>query len=234
MNMNIIKNQSGMTLVEMMVALALSMIVTSSMVVLMGNSLGAASRIIQMTQLSDDMRNSMSMVTRDLRRANYNANAVFCYGNADCATDGSAPQVDDITVEEDSCLTFNLDRNLDGDATDDGAGGFRRSVTPGGVGFIEMWVGDAAPDCDAVADDWIALTDPEYVDILDAVGNEFDIKETDSFEEELTNDDGARLMQVTRVVEIGYTGRLVLEPSITRRIEDRIRVRNNWVYDPDA
>lgn len=232
MNMNSIKKQAGVSLVEMMIGLALSLIVTSSMVALMGNSLGSASRIIQMTQLSDDLRNSMSMVTRDLRRANYSANAVFCYGNADCATDGSAPQVGDITVVTDSCLTFNLDRDLDGDATEDGAGGFRLADR-GGVGFLEMWAGDADPDCDAAddadGDDWIPLTDPEFVNI-----DVFTIDDSETFFDDLTVAGGGSLRQVTRVVHFNLGGSLLLEPTIRRQIEDEIRVRNNWVHDPDA
>jgi type IV pilus assembly protein PilW len=81
------KNQRGATLIELLIGLALSLIVTSSMVVLMSNSLGTATRIIQMTQLTDDMRNAMSMVSRDVRRANYSAYAYKCYGNSDCSLD---------------------------------------------------------------------------------------------------------------------------------------------------
>ncbi len=67
-----------------MIALALSLIVTSSMVVLMGNSMGSATRIIEMSQLTDELRNSMSMMSRDVRRANYNVNAIYCFANSEC------------------------------------------------------------------------------------------------------------------------------------------------------
>ena len=73
--MNSFKKQAGVSLVEAMIALALSMIVVASMVAVMANSMGTATRIIEMSQLTDELRNSMSMMTRDVRRANYSANA---------------------------------------------------------------------------------------------------------------------------------------------------------------
>ena len=48
----------------------------------MANSLGTATRVIHMSQLTDELRNAMSMMTRDVRRANYSANGIFCYGNS--------------------------------------------------------------------------------------------------------------------------------------------------------
>jgi prepilin peptidase dependent protein B len=229
--MNSKERQAGVTLMELLISISISMVVVASMVALMGNSLGSASRIIQMTQLSDELRNTMSMMTRDLRRANYTANAVFCYGNSDCGTDGSASQAGDITVVGDSCLLFNLDRDLDGDASEDGAGGFRRA-TRGTIGFMEMWVGDASPDCaaasDVTGDDWITLTDPEFVDI-----SSFNLDSTlDSFTTDYIGEGGTTLRQATRVVMVGITGELVLEDTIRRRIEDRIRIRNDFLFDP--
>jgi hypothetical protein len=65
-----LRRQAGFTLMEAMISLALSLVVTSAMVALMANSLGTTSRIIQMSQLTDELRNTMSMLTRDIRRAN--------------------------------------------------------------------------------------------------------------------------------------------------------------------
>ena len=108
--------QAGVTLIEALISLALSMIVTSTMVMLMANSLGTTSRIIQMSQLTGELRNAMLMITRDVRRANYSANATFCYANPDCGLDGSAGQFADIDVTDGSCFIFGLDRDFDGNA----------------------------------------------------------------------------------------------------------------------
>jgi Tfp pilus assembly protein PilW len=214
------RRQAGFTLMEAMIALGLSMIVTSAMVVLMANSLGTATKVIQMTQLTDELRNAMSMMSRDVRRANYSASAVYCYANSDCGIDGSATQAPDITIGGD-CFTFNLDRNQDGDASTDDAGAFRR-VTAGGVGLIEMWVGDSAPNCGAASTDWVAVTDPGFIDVTT-----FAIDDSASFTGTLVEEGGTILTQRTRQVQIALEGRLIRDNRITRRIEDVIKVRND-------
>jgi type IV pilus assembly protein PilW len=215
------RSQTGATLIELLVGLALSMMVTSSMVVLMSNSLGSATRIIQMTQLTDDMRNAMSMVSRDIRRANYSANSMYCYSNSDCGVDGSANQT--AAVIQANCVIFNLDRNQDGDATTDDAGGFRR-VLDNGVGVIEMWVGDSSAACnDASGGDWIPLTDPDLVNFT-----AFDFTLND-ITGSVVDENGATLTQHTREISMVIAAELVIDPTVTRRIEDSIKVRNDFL-----
>ena len=223
--MNSFKKQAGVTLVEAMIALALSMIVVASMVAVMSNSMGTATRIIEMSQLTDELRNSMSMMTRDVRRANYSANAAYCYANSDCGISGGiAEQTGDITIVNNSCMTFNLDRDQDGDASENGAGGFRRVAT-GGVGRIEMWVGGNAPNCAATNDgNWMAVTDDEFVDVT-----VFAIDDSASFAGTLTGEGGSTITQRTREINIQIEGQLLLDNTITRRIEDTIKVRNDYL-----
>jgi type II secretory pathway component PulJ len=225
------KRQTGVTLIEAMISLALSLIVTSAMVVLMANSMGTSTRIIQMSQLSDELRNAMSMMTRDVRRANYSANAIFCYGNAACGDPGGiAEQNGDIQISGGgSCFTFNLDRNFDGDSIDDddGAAGFRR-VSNGGTGVIEMWTGGASPDCSG-GSDWIELTDPNTVNIT-----VFNIDDADSVTEEILPGEPTAYTNRQRQIQISLEGQLVLEEDmgnimVTRRVEDVIYVRNDFI-----
>jgi type II secretory pathway pseudopilin PulG len=234
-------HQGGVTLIEALIGLALSLVVTSSMVALMSNSMGSATRIIQMSQLTDELRNAMSMMTRDVRRANYNPNATYCFANSDCATDGTAPQGAGVTVpiaSSETCFTFALDRNWNGDATDDGGGAFRRRevavtkpLNPSRlIGQIEMWTGDDAPDCtenidstakDIATDDWIAVTDPEFVDVtLLAVARPI-------FDESIEEEGGSLSTKRVFQVQIQVQGELLIDNRITRRVEDTIKVRND-------
>lgn len=214
------KRQAGATLIEAMIALALSLIVTTSMVVLMSNSLGSATRLIQMSQLTDELRNAMSMMSRDVRRANFSANSIYCYANSDCGVDGSATQYADIAISGE-CFRFGLDRDWDGDAATDDAGAFRRVVT-GGVGVIEMWVGDASPNCTASSTDWVAVTDPDFVDITS-----FGLDNSGTFDQTIAEEGGATLTQRTRQLRMQINGRLSLDNSITREVVDTITVRND-------
>jgi len=236
-----LNRQAGVTLIEAMISLALSLIVTSAMVVLMANSMGTSTRIIQMSQLTDELRNAMSMMTRDVRRANYSANAIFCYGNAACGDPGgAAEQAGDIQISGGgSCFTFSLDRNFDGDSIDidpadhDGHAGFRRvpSLNDPAVFVIEMWTGAAYPDCsdDPRANDWIELTDPGTVNIT-----VFNINHTGPLPEEILPGEPGAFTNRQREIQIFLEGQLTLEEDmgnvmVTRRIEDVIYVRNDFI-----
>jgi prepilin peptidase dependent protein B len=247
----IMKRQTGATLMETMIALALSLVVTTAMVVLMGNSMGTSNRITQMTQLTDELRNVMSMMTRDVRRANYSSTAIFCYGNSSCSDHnwtrqtGSASAIGDLIVENE-CLIFQLDRleTLDGDATNDSKGGFRR-VVDGGVGVIQMWVESEAdaPACDdaANADGWMPVSDPNIVDITAFVIDDGLSAEKSIFQNNATSSYTQRQRQLLLAVE----GELVLEQGmgwtqadddlmVQRRVEDVIVVRNDFLSPPVA
>ena len=209
-------------MIEAMIALTLSVIVIGSMVALMSNSLGTTTRIIEMSQLTDELRNTMSMMSRDIRRANYSANNIYCYGNADCGLDGSAPQAGDITINgSNDCFTFLLDRDWDGDATNDDAGGFRRT-TSNGVGLIEIWVGDSSPNCTAISTNWVPVTNPDFVDITT-----FTVNDNDSFTQTASGAGGTTVSQRSRQVQMILVGELIRDDSINRRIEDSIKVRND-------
>ena len=231
------KRQTGVTLIEAMISLALSMIVTSAMVVLMANSMGTSTRIIQMSQLTDELRNAMSMMTRDVRRANYSANSIFCYGYSQCGfAGGNALQTGDIQVNGGgSCFTFTLDRGFNGDATDDPVGAFRRVVS-GGIGVIEMWTGAAgaaAPNCASAAGatNWIELTDPDTVNIT-----VFNVNDAGSITKEISESKTSTFDSRQREIQISLQGQLILEEDmgnvvVLRRLEDIIYVRNDFVLE---
>jgi len=228
------KRQSGVTLIEAMISLALSLIVTSAMVVLMANSLGTSTRIIQMSQLTDEMRNAMSMMTRDVRRANYSANSIFCYGYSKCGfAGGDALQTGDIQISVDqTCFSFTLDRSFDGNATNDAVGAFRL-VDSGGAGVIEMWTGDetTTPNCAVDSINWIELTDPNTVNIT-----QFVIEDEGSIEKEIAESKTSTFNSRQREIQIIMEGQLVLEEDmgnvmVVRRLEDTIYVRNDIVLE---
>jgi len=214
-----------MSLMEVLVAMSISLVVTASMIALMANSLGSTARIIKMTKLTDDLRTTMQMMTRDVRRSSYNANSMYCYANADCGTDGAATLAGDITINvSNDCFTFLTDRDHDGDSTENDAGGFRRVISSG-VGVIEMWTGNAAPDCSVAAGaaGWVQITNPENMDIF-----VFSVDENLSYTQEILNDGfGNTLSQKVRKIRMDIRGRLVLDNTIVRRIEDVISVRND-------
>ena len=216
------RRQAGFTLMEGVVSMAISLVTTAAMVALMSNSLGTTSRIVNMTKLSDDLRNTMQLMSRDLRRASYNANAILCYGNQDCASDGSVTLPGDIDIANtNDCFTFLMDRDHDGDSTENDAGGFRRREV-GGVGRLEMWTGDSTPDCAATSDNWVQVTDPDSMNIT-----AFTVDDTPSFTEVIFDDGVTSISQKVRKLRLNIQAALVTDANVTREIEDVISVRND-------
>ena len=217
--------QKGMSLMEVLIAMSISLVVTASMIALMSNSLGSTARIVNMTKLSDDLRTTMQMMTRDVRRSNYNAKSMFCYANTNCRSAVDATVAGDITINGgNDCFTFLMDRDHDGDSTENDAGGFRRVISSG-VGVIEMWTGNSAPDGSVAAGtaSWVQITNPENMDIF-----AFSVDENLSYTQEILNDGfGNTLSQKVRKIRMNMRGRLVLDNTIVRRIENVISVRND-------
>jgi len=250
--------QAGASLMEVLVAMSISLVVTASMIALMANSLGSTARIVKMTKLADDLRVTMQMMTRDVRRSSFNANSMYCYANGACAlaaTNPSEPDsivdlnkavtdesgvtylilagamdlndADDNNLDDDECFTFLMDRDHDGNSILDDAGGFRRRPDPTtGVNVIEMWAGGASPSCGSapLSNGWVQITDPDVMEITD-----FSINDGPSYTEVIQTDaaGNALLSQVSRKLRINLQGRLVLDPNVTREVEDVISVRND-------
>ena len=215
--------QAGASLMEVLIAMSISLVVTAAMIAMMANSLGTTARIVKMTKLADDLRVTMQMMTRDVRRSNYNSRSMFCYGNLDCGSDPDTPitLAGDVNISDSGeCVTFLMDRFQSGDSTES-AGGFRR-VTDDGIGVMEMWtLDDATVDCD---DDtgWTAITNPENMDIFD-----FSVDEGLSYTAEVYDDGATTVSQKVRKIRVNLQGRLVLDDTIVREIEDVITVRND-------
>jgi len=217
-----------MSLMEVLVAMSISVVVTASMIALMANSLGSTARIVNMTKLSDDLRTTMQMMTRDVRRSSYNANSMFCYANTNCRSAVDATVAGDITINGgNDCFTFLMDRDHDGDSTENDAGGFRRVISSG-VGVIEMWTGNAALDCSVAAGTagWVQITNPEIMDIF-----VFSVDDDLSYTQVVLDDGfGNILTEKVRKIRMNMRGRLVVDNTIVRRIEDVISVRNDLLF----
>lgn len=221
-DMRELRYQGGFSLMESVVSLSISLVVTAAMVALMSNSLGNTSRIVNMTKLSDDLRSTMQMLTRDVRRASYTAGAFECYANDKCFSDGTVTMAGDIVINNDeNCFTFQLDRGHDTNSMNDASGGFRL-VMDDDIGVLQMWANDdvGTPDCDAVDDNnWVAVTNRATMNITD-----FNVDDALSYTEV-----SGTLSQRVRKIRFRVDAALVAAPNVTRRMEDVISIRNDFV-----
>lgn len=223
LKVNFPRGSRGFSIMEVLIASSLSLVVTASMVALMVSSLSNTARLVKMTVLTDDLRIAMQMMSRDVRRSNYSANSVHCFANPDCVSDGTLSSPGDVQISEtNDCFIFNMDRDHDGDATENSAGGFRRAVVSG-VGVIQMWVGDDAAECSGSDANWVAVTDPDDIEI-----SSFSVDDLLSYTEVVYDDgDGQQLFQKVRKVRMSIVGQLHVDNTIQRTIEDVIKLRNN-------
>jgi prepilin peptidase dependent protein B len=235
--------QGGMTLMELLIAGAISIIASAGMLVLMANTLGSGTKTIKMTRLSQEMRSALQIMTRELRRANYHGTYATCFGDADCVgTLGISSVVKDIAINGGSggsCFWFWYDRPQNGGTevavTSEQVAAFRRTTDGSGVGSIEMSVsGTGAPNCNVDSDSWQPITDPNVCDVT-----AFAITNTESFATTVT---GAGATMAINRIGISMTGSLVDDASIpewmggsaipTVQIQDFIRVRNDVSSPP--
>jgi len=212
--------QLGFGLMEMLISMALSLLAVTIMVVLMASTLGAGAESIQMLRLSQEMRASLQLMSRDLRRANYHSGFLNCFANANCRSDlNITAYVNTIQINAaGNCFWYWLDRDSDADLSNDAVGGFRHS-TIDGVGVIQMRIsGNAAANCDD-GTDWELITNPDIVDITN-----FSISNADSYTESLS---AVGDMQVVEKIRLSINGRMAGNPSVQKVLQDLILVRND-------
>ena len=65
------RQSQGFSLVELMISLAIGLIVVSAVLAFTLSSLTANSEYVQSTRLSQELRNTMDFVSRELRRAGF-------------------------------------------------------------------------------------------------------------------------------------------------------------------
>lgn len=212
--------QRGLGVIEMLVSMTLSLMAVGVMVILMANTLGSGAKTIQMSRLSQELRASLQLMSRDLRRANYHSGFLSCFANVNCRVDlGIDAYVDTIHINAaGNCFWYWLDRNGDAALSDDAVGAFRYS-TVNEVGVIQMRTsGNSAANCDG-GTDWELITDPATVEITG-----FTVSDSDSYTETLTSDGDT---QVVEKIRLNIIGRMIRDPSVQKEIQDLVLIRND-------
>jgi Tfp pilus assembly protein PilW len=218
------KYSRGFSLMELLVSMTLSIVVSSTMLLLMMSTLSSTGRIIKMTRLTDDLRITMQMMSRDVRRSNYTENSVNCFANPDCVSDGSITAAGDVIINNTGdCLVFHLERSVAAGEAPLSAGGFRRAVA-NGVGVIQMWTGTGMADCSSPENPaWVNVTDPDHLSVTS-----FQVDDGLSYSEVIFDDGaGNQNSQKVRKLRMIIGGELVVDANIHREIEDVIKLRNN-------
>ena len=229
-----------MTLIELLVAGVISLIAASGMVIVMANTLGTGSQTIQMARLTQEMRTSMQIMSRELKRANYHVTYLSCWGAVDCRTTlGLASRVGAIGITDSidsDCIWFWYNRPQSSDVMGDPVAAFRRTEIDG-IGTIQMFIGDggtnhAACPTDSGNNIWVDITDPNIIDVMS-----FDVSDADSFEEEFNVE---KDYQRVEKIALTMTAKLKDDGSVrpwiqentnaSRELTEFVSVRNNITF----
>lgn len=122
----------GFSLVELMVALAAGLIVSGAVIAFLLSSMKSNGEYVQSTRLTQELRNTLDLVTRDLSRAGYNDNSLlfvslpnvskfapmFIKDNAPIVTAGTADTYDN--ADPRGCVIYAYDRTFPLGYKDDG------------------------------------------------------------------------------------------------------------------
>lgn len=230
------RNQSGFTLVELLVALVLSLIVIAAITAATVALLRTNADTIKMTRLHEQLRSVLVMMTNNIRRAGSDSNAMTAGPNP--ATSIFMPiNVADLGTGSDcaepfspssrcDCIVFSYDVNVNGTQETKEFFGFGYNSNDDSV---RVRYGDNACTTSNMDDDdkWKPLTD-DTIEITN-----LDITPTLQVSSIPNSnitplDDGGTLATVTvRKYDITLSGRLKNDPSVTRTFTETVHVRND-------
>jgi prepilin peptidase dependent protein B len=224
--MLILKNReksAGFTFPEMLAALVINTIIFGGLITVFLSNVNHYRITINMNRLNSQLQTAMLLMTNEIRRAGYWANAQNDIGsttnNNPFMTSGT-----DISINGGgNCILLTYDSNNNGSlpsitaSADDERYGFRLN---GNV--IQARSYGAAFDCNAGASEWDNITDSSVIEItaLSFVMTTRTI---------LTGPGGKGIIQ--RSVDITLTGRLTSNPTITKTIIKHVRIMNDKFTD---
>lgn len=231
------RTQIGFGLIELMVAITIGLIVIGGITSLVVATLRTNTDQYQMTRLTQDLRASMTLITRELKRAGYDEDAIYDFGRGS-HTSNNFEDVrlfdDDNTTElfvEDgiassgsggnpaTCVIYGWD--ADGDGAGD-AGEYRGFRLDAANGTLEAKTSGAEADADCNAGNWEALTDPNLIQV-----DQFEITTVDGLEAPQVKDAAGNTILTVRELVISLEGSIGDDTSISREMRETVRVRND-------
>lgn len=223
----------GFSLIEMMVAMVAGLVVIGAVVVFTIATSQSSTTNIRSVRLMQNLRTSLSLMEREIRRSGYNESALTYAGQCVSAS-GVCPigVFNQLAVVSPTCLVVSYDNSANATAGAVDAGefhGFRLKKDASGVGIIQASLGgSSAPDCTVAVDDtaWLNVSDPTVVDVTDLTFTQ------------LTTNGGCVQQSSTLVwlvvqdVRIQMTGKWT-DPAAklitTRALDESVRVKNDAV-----
>lgn len=197
--MQLKKNQKGITLIELMIAILIGLIVLSATIGIFVTSLKSNSDTLKMIRLNQELQAVMTLMTRDIRRSGYWGVTTTGTVNAYATT-----AWDNVVTNE--CLVLAYDVDNDGTTSGNDYVAYQWVDDR-----IEMSISTALPTC---GDDWPDVTDPAVVNISQPILSLNRYAAGDNF---------------IYVLTLELTGNLVDDSFVSRTLKETIRLRNDVI-----
>jgi prepilin-type N-terminal cleavage/methylation domain-containing protein len=227
MPMKMFRAEKGFSLIEMMVAMVAGLIVIGAVVVFTVATAQSSTTNIHSVRVMQNLRTSLSLIEREIRRSGYNQRALAFAGQCVSAS-GVCPisGFNTLAVVNANCLVVSYDNSAKATAgvVDDGEFHRFRLAPKAGIGVIQASLaGSTAPNCDDDAT-WQDITDPNIVDVTDLTFTRL-------------TDSGGCIQQPTTLlwivvqdVRVQMTGQWI-DPATklitTRGLDESVRVKND-------
>lgn len=208
---------AGFTLTELLIALTINLIVFAALITIVLSTLNHHRKSINMNRLNQQLQNAITLMSNDIRRAGYWANAASDVGLHQNNNPFMATGMD-LSISG-SCILLSYDRDNNGTAPaisstiDDERYGFRLSgqtlqARPPGAPF----------DCATATANWENITDSNVVQVT---GLSFTLTTRN-----ITTGPGTRGITM-RSVDISLTGCLTSDATICKTFTQHVRIRND-------
>ena len=214
----------GFTLVELMIALTIMLIVSLATVKISAGVFRTNTQSIHMTQLSQEMRTAIQIISRDIRRSGYKADALAGFLTTLAISSGvTMGQLDADGVA--GCLQIQYDDISEKDKLIFANVVYRLRVVSS-VGRVSAHF-DADADCDTSINDagWVDISDPLMTHIT-ALRFILDDSLTD-IAENLSN--GNTIQVGLEQVSITIIATLRSNQAISRSITNEVQMRNHYL-----
>ena len=208
---------AGYSIIELMIGLGLGSLLLAGAILAFSSFSKSSHDLLAANRLDHELRTALALMTEDIRRAGYSATASNDI-SAGTNTNPFMATGTDINAPVSSCILFTYDKNSNGTlpsintAPSDKRFGYRLS----GNAVQVRPEYDSAFACDSGT--WDNLTDPNLIQIT---GLNFTITPT-----VVTLDNGAGTLTI-RNVSISITGQLTRDNTVTRTLNETVRVRND-------
>lgn len=217
--MSIKSKQTGFTLVELVIALGLNLVVVVALLGIFIANLNHYRSVLNANMLYQQLQTAMDIMTSDIRRAGYWANA-----SNDAHLDQNnnpfmASGLDVSVPAGNTCILFSYDHNNNGTLPSIGSGsdderyGYRLSGTA-----IQTRPWGASFSCAAAASAWENMTDTNIVNVTAL---------TFTLTTQTINTGPGTAGITLRSVDISLTGRLVSDSTVTKTLTQHVRIRND-------